>query len=390
MAQIGPEPHREGLYLHFPYCVVKCRYCDFNSHVEARPDTRRYLDAMLREAETRAVHSPRTVFFGGGTPSLVPQEELRRFLRELDARTGYRASAEEFTVEANPESLTAEFLEVALEGGVNRVSLGVQALDEPTLRFFGRAHDAARALAALDLVRRAGVPALNIDLIQGAPVQTRADWEAGLERILEVHPEHLSAYDLLYEPGTALGTLHEKGKLQATDDRDRAGSFLWNQRRLRAAGYRPYEVSAFAQPGFECRHNLIYWRNEPYVGLGAGAASYRGGFRSINAKEPRRYVAEMEATGRATVSSERLRPGRRAAETLMMALRLPEPLELAWLERNAGAPLEGELARAWDTLVTQRLALPPRAGKIELTRRGRRFLDLVVSRLLEASEARRG
>ncbi|MBK9386683.1 MAG: radical SAM family heme chaperone HemW [Planctomycetes bacterium] len=390
MAQIASEPHREGLYLHFPYCVVKCRYCDFNSHVEARPDTTRYLDAMLREAEMRGVRSPRTVFFGGGTPSLVPAGELRRFLRELDARTGYRASAEEFTVEANPESLTGEFLEVALEGGVSRVSLGVQALDEPTLRFFGRAHDSGRALEAIGTARRAGVPALNIDLIQGAPVQTRAAWEAGLERILQERPEHLSAYDLLYEPGTALGTLHEKGKLEATDDRDRAASFLWNQRRLRAEGYRPYEVSAFAQPGFECRHNLIYWRNEPYVGLGAGAASYRQGFRSINAKEPRRYVAEVEATGRATTSSERLRPLRRAAETLMMALRLPEPVELAWLADRAGVGLEGELAQAWERLVVQRLAMPPTAGKIALTRRGRRFLDLVVSRLLEASEARSG
>lgn len=384
MAQIAPEPHREGLYLHFPYCVVKCRYCDFNSHVEARPDIERYLAAMLREAEMRQVRGPRTVFFGGGTPSLVPAPELARFLAALDERTGFRRSAGEVTLEANPESLTGEFLDAALAGGMTRLSLGVQALDEPTLRFFGRAHDADRALAAIGLARAARVPSLNVDLIQGAPVQSRSTWEAGLLRILEEEPQHLSAYDLLYEPGTALGTLHEKGRLEPTDDRDRAASFLWNQRRLREAGYRPYEVSAFARPGHECRHNLIYWRNEPYVGLGAGAASFRDGFRSMNAKEPRRYVAEIEATGRATVSSERLRPSRRAAETLMMALRLPEPVELAWLEQRTGHGLRGALADAWERLVAERLALRPEGGRIALSRRGRRFLDLVVGRLLEA------
>jgi putative oxygen-independent coproporphyrinogen III oxidase len=385
MAQNSPEPSVEGLYLHFPYCVVKCTYCDFNSHVDAEADTRRYLDAMVREAEMRGVQRPTTIFFGGGTPSLIPPAELRHFCDRLDALIGYRTSVREFTFEANPESLSPAFLEAALASGMTRLSLGVQALDETTLKFFGRAHNAGQALAAIRMAKTAGVPALNVDLIQGAPGQTREAWESGLERILEEAPEHLSAYDLLYEPGTALGVLHDKGRIEATDDRERASIYLANQRRLRRRGYRQYEVSAFAQPGHECLHNLIYWQNDSYTGLGAGAASYRRGFRSLNAKDPRRYLREIEDSGRAIISSERLRPQRRAAETLMMALRLPQPIELSWLERKAGHGWEGGLAAAWQKLVLQRLALGPRGGRIELTRRGRRFLDTVVHELLIAT-----
>ena len=373
-------PH-DALYLHFPYCVTKCFYCDFNSHVDSTANHETYLTCLLVEARHRATQlRPTTIFFGGGTPSLASPATLSSFLAEL-AQTIDLSQMEEFTVELNPESVTSELLQTLRQHRVTRLSIGVQALDPQTLAFFGRAHDVESARNAFRTVRASGFDNVNIDLIMGAPPQPIPTWQQGVREILEWSPEHVSLYDLIYEPGTTLSSMKTRGKLSPRPSDEQARLFIWNQRTLRRAGYRPYEVSAFARDGKQCLHNLVYWRNEPYIGLGAGAASYQRGYRSKNIEDPRAYITSIQRTGLASHTSECLDRRARIAETLMMRFRLREAIRLSELATSSECSY---LLPTLQNLRDQGLLIHEH-GTIQLTARGRRLTDSIVAAVLQAS-----
>ena len=262
-----------ALYVHWPFCLSKCPYCDFNSHVRERVDHGRWRDALLRELRREAGRAGRrrlqSIFFGGGTPSLMEPDTVAALV--ADARALFDASAElEVTLEANPTSVERGRLAAFREAGVNRLSLGVQSLDEEALRFLGRRHDAAEAVAALEAAR-ALFPRLSFDLIYARPGQAEAAWRAELRRALALAADHLSLYQLTIEPGTRFATEHARGAFALPADDDAARLYAATAEEAERFGLLPYEVSNYARPGAESRHNLQYWRYGDYLGIGPGA-----------------------------------------------------------------------------------------------------------------------
>lgn len=355
-----------GVYVHWPFCKAKCPYCDFNSHVrQSAPDQERFVAAFRREiAHMRALSGPRraqTVFFGGGTPSLMAPETVGAILAAIDAAWPLTADAE-VTLEANPTSVEAERFQGYRAAGVNRVSLGVQALDDADLKGLGRMHSVAEALEAVGIARRV-FQRVSFDLIYARPRQTPEGWAAELRRALAEGCEHLSLYQLTIEPGTPFERLYGAGKLiLPDDDMSRA---LWDvtQAVTAEAGLPAYEVSNHARPGAEARHNLIYWRYGTYAGIGAGAHGrllVDGQRRATFAERaPEGWLARVEAAGHGVVSDEALALEEQADEMLLMGLRLKEGVDLARHARLGGhveagrmAALEAEglVARAGDRL----------------------------------------
>ncbi|MDP8994940.1 MAG: radical SAM family heme chaperone HemW, partial [Pseudomonadota bacterium] len=262
-----------ALYVHWPFCVSKCPYCDFNSHVRASVDQQHWRQALLGDLshEARAAPGPRlsSIFFGGGTPSLMPPSTCAAVIERAAARLGLAPDAE-ITLEANPTSVEAGRLAEFRAAGVNRVSLGVQALDDAALRRLGREHGAAEALAAIDLAARL-FPRFSFDLIYARPGQTAAAWRAELGRALAHADGHLSVYQLTVEPGTRFHALHARGELRLPPDDVQGELYELTQERLAAAGLPAYEISNHARPGEESRHNLTYWRSGDWIGIGPGA-----------------------------------------------------------------------------------------------------------------------
>jgi oxygen-independent coproporphyrinogen-3 oxidase len=372
------------LYVHLPFCVSKCRYCDFNSWAWTGQDLARHVDAVLREAEQRAAGlRPQTVFLGGGTPTLLPPAELARLRDGLHEVSGFRDTARETTLEANPESLDAETAAAAREHGADRVSIGVQSLRPEVLSAYDRAHGPGEALAAFATARAAGFVRVNLDLIFAFPGQDPAAWRADLARVLELGPEHLSCYELSFEPGTALTRLRDAGRFPPADEAElRLELFESTRAQCAAAGLERYEVSNFALPGEACLHNLAYWRNLDYVGIGAGAGSWRHGVRSRNLASPEAYEAAL--AGGEDPAEERETPDARTAafDCLMMGLRLEhEGVSLARVERVAGA----DPFRLWPRELEQALAdglLEHDGDRLRATPAGFVLLDSVLERLL--------
>ncbi|MEO0650932.1 MAG: radical SAM family heme chaperone HemW, partial [Planctomycetota bacterium] len=265
-----------SLYLHFPLCEVKCTYCDFYSLPGEGHDADAVLELLLRDCERNPPRNPPTVFMGGGTPTYHRPEALSRFLDRLDGLTGFRASASEVTVECNPESLDREKAEALREGGVDRLSIGVQSLRPEILEQFGRAHSVDQAFAAVDAARQAGFERLSTDLIYAVPGQSAATWLEDLDRILDLGLEHLSAYNLTFEPGTALERQRRAGQVEPSDELVELEMFWETRRHAAAAGLEAYEISNLARPGRSCEHNLAYWRGDDYAGFGPSAVSREG------------------------------------------------------------------------------------------------------------------
>ncbi len=366
-----------SVYVHFPYCLKKCPYCDFNSYGTAREDVpqRAYTDAVLRELELRlpplSGRSLRSIFFGGGTPSLWEPSEIGRVVRAISSAFARRDGEPlEVTVECNPTSIDARTAAALREAGVSRASIGVQSLDDERLRWLGRLHDARGALEALREVQRE-LPRVSADLMFGLPGQRQEAFLADLERVLETGVRHVSAYALTIEPNTQFGLLHAKGRLPIATDDAYADTFLAIEARLGEAGLDHYEVSNYAAPGEESTHNLHYWRGGAYVGVGAGAVG------CVEAGEPRhvrRWRSEplperyIETSGTAAVESwsETLDPATRVREALMLGLRTREGVsrsrvrEATGLDVSAGreAAIERRLARGELTLEGDVLSVP--------------------------------
>ncbi len=334
-----------ALYVHWPFCLAKCPYCDFNSHVRERIDQRRFAAALRTELAWEAARlGPRplgSIFFGGGTPSLMAPETVADIIDA--ARRLFVATDDiEITLEANPTSVEAGRLAAFAAAGVNRASLGVQSLREESLRLLGRQHDAAQAVAALGLARKT-FPRVSFDLIYARPGQTLADWRAELHEALALAADHLSLYQLTIEPGTAFEGLHRRGGIVLPDDDDAAALYDATAEAAARFGLLAYEVSNYARPGAESRHNLAYWRYGDYAGIGPGAHGrlMLGGtlLATRRHRAPEVWAERVERQGHATTHEEVLSPRERAREMLLMGLRLTEGIERTRFAARTGLPL---------------------------------------------------
>ncbi len=319
-----------SLYVHVPFCRTLCGYCDFYSVVPAAGQTGPLVDALWREF---AVYAARgfagpfdTVFVGGGTPTVLPADDLRRLLDAL-RQHAVSASDVEFTVEANPATVTAETARVLLTAGVNRVSLGAQSFDPSELRTLDRTHAPADVGRTVRICRAAGISQVSLDLIFGIPGQTLESWQTTLAAALALEPDHLSCYGLTYEPDTPMHARRDAGLVRPVDEDLEADMYEAAIDTLTAAGFEHYEISNFARPGARCRHNLRYWHNEPYLGLGPSAAGFLDELRYKNVADTAAYVAAVTAGRSPWSEREQLPPERRARETAALELRLTEGID---------------------------------------------------------------
>jgi len=378
-----------GIYIHWPFCAARCPYCDFNVEVRREIDQAAWAEAFCAELQawaergagrsgdgTRPVDS---VFFGGGTPSLMAPEGVGAVLETIDALWGLPQGAE-ITLEANPTSAEADKFRGFAAAGVNRISLGVQALSDADLRTLGRRHDAAQALAAYDLAR-ASVPRVSFDLIYARPGQTREAWTKELRQALDLAVDHLSLYQLTLEPGTPFYALAQAGKLE-TPDEDLAASLYEDTQILCAeAGMAGYETSNHAKPGAESRHNLIYWRNGEYVGVGPGAhgrVTLEGRrLATSTILSPNAWHARVMEQGLGLAEEQVVSPAEQAQELLLMGLRLTEGVSLRRYEALAGHPLKDEAVKRLESDGLIRLS----GDRLQVTERGRPVLNALLAEL---------
>jgi putative oxygen-independent coproporphyrinogen III oxidase len=374
-----------GVYIHWPFCLSKCPYCDFNSHVRhAEIDEARFVRAFAAEIAATAARAPgrtvSTIFFGGGTPSLMKPQTVGAILDTVAQHWAVAPDAE-VTLEANPTSVEATRFAGYRAAGVNRVSLGVQALDDAALKALGRMHTADEALAAVAIARGA-FERYSFDLIYARPGQTAPAWRAELTRAIAEAAEHLSLYQLTIEAETPFAALHAAGKL-AVPDGDHARELYDLTRQVcAAAGLPAYEISNHARPGAECRHNLVYWRYHEYAGIGPGAHGRLDidGRRHATAteKRPEAWLMRVEATGNGVVTDEALSRVEASDEFLLMGLRLAEGIDLARFAALAGGPLaEKQIAE----LTTHGLVETTPDGRLRVTADGFPLLDAIVADL---------
>ncbi len=363
-----------ALYIHWPFCVSKCPYCDFNSHVRDSVDQDAWRTALIADMAHEARRTGggvlSSIFFGGGTPSLMPPSTMAALI-DAAARFWSFAPDIEITMEANPNSAEAARFADAAAAGVNRLSLGIQAFDDATLRFLGRAHDAAEGMRALAIAQRC-VERVSFDLIYALPDQSERDWSIDLARALAFGTGHLSLYQLTIEPGTRFETMVRRGDFTPADPDHAATLFELTQDMTRAAGIAAYEVSNHARPGQQSRHNLTYWRYGDYAGIGPGAHGRVGGFATRRHRKPENWMAAVANAGHGIVEEEALDPDTRRTEALMMGLRLAEGVDLAALAERTGAPHGIDRAAAarlerqgFVTLHEERLSVTP-AGMLLL------------------------
>jgi oxygen-independent coproporphyrinogen III oxidase len=333
-----------ALYAHFPYCVSICPYCDFDRQASGFASIPRYLAALVAEIgrlSPRPVHS---IFFGGGTPSLMDPDQVRELIRVASEALDLAADCE-ITLEANPSECTRDRLTGFRRAGVNRLSVGVQSFDDATLALLGRRHGADDARDAVRAATQAGIENVSLDLMLGLPGMTVDTWQETLEQAAALQPEHLSCYILTVDERVPMGRDVAAGRLALPSDDSIADQYQTTQRLLASLGYRQYEISNWAGPGFEGRHNLTYWRDQPYVGVGAGAAGWCDGVRWKNSPSPRRYMATV-ATGRAErVEEERPDSRTQMHDFLAMGLRLREGIDAGRFARRFGVDLEMALGQ---------------------------------------------
>ena len=382
------EPPPFAVYVHWPFCKAKCPYCDFNSHVRAAIDQAAWQRALLAELDHYADRTPgrtvSSVFFGGGTPSLMAPATAAALIERIGQHWVLAADAE-ITLEANPTSVEAERFRDFRAAGVNRASLGVQALDPAALTFLGRGHSVGEAIAAIALARRQ-FPRFSFDLIYARPGQEPAQWDAELKQALSLAGDHLSLYQLTIEKGTAFHTAHARGDFAIPDD-DRAGMlYELTQLRLNEAGLPSYEISNHARPGGESRHNLVYWRYGDYVGIGPGAHGRLtlGGAKvaTRQLRLPETWLAAVERRGEGTDECNPISAAERIEEMLMMGLRLNESVPRARFRRECGAGPEDVLdPPALARLVDGGFLVVDGDG-LRATEAGRQRLNAVLGTLL--------
>jgi oxygen-independent coproporphyrinogen-3 oxidase len=378
-----------ALYIHWPFCLSRCPYCDFNAHVRERIDEARFRAALLADLAFEAARlGPRplaSIFFGGGTPSLMSPGTVAAL---IEAALGAfpPAVTPEITLEANPTSVEAGRLAGFRDAGVNRISMGIQALDDAALAFLGRRHTAAQALAAL-ATARALFPRASFDLIYARPGQTVPAWREELRRALGFGLDHLSLYQLTIEPGTPFARLAARGALVLPDDDAQAALYEATEAEAARAGLAPYEVSNYAAPGAESRHNLAYWRYDDYAGIGPGAHGripvHGVPTATVRVRAPEAWAEAVERQGHGVREEEPLAPGTRAREALLMGLRLAEGVQPARFQARTGIALDDALdPQALAAAATAGLVARTAAGGWAATRAGRLRLDALLPALV--------
>lgn len=383
------KQHRQkpalALYIHVPFCRKKCYYCDFVSYPGQTTEVMQaYCWAIKKEMGLVAAKCrpgpATTVYLGGGTPTLLPGRELEKLLKVTADCFGWLPGAE-ISIEANPGTVDATKYRFLLEAGVNRLSLGVQAFDDNLLQGMGRIHRQEEINRSFHLARQAGFHNINLDLIFGLPGQTMASWKTTLKKAIALQPEHIATYSLQVEPGTLWGDLAVAGKLSLPGEELVLAMYREAREKLALAGYTQYEISNFARPGFQCRHNLHYWHNQPYIGVGAAAASFWGDCRWQNHTSIRHYCAALDAGNLPVAEKEKLSLRLQMAETMFMGLRLMEGINLrVFRERfgvDARAIYDPELR--W---LTRMGLVEIEAGHLKLTEKGLPLANEVFMRFI--------
>ncbi|MCL6697965.1 radical SAM family heme chaperone HemW [Sphingomonas sp. NSE70-1] len=377
----GALTERLALYVHWPFCVSKCPYCDFNSHVRASIDQDEWRQALLADLAHEAALLPNrrleSIFFGGGTPSLMDPATAEAIITA--AKDHWGASDDiEVTLEANPNSAEAEKFADLASAGVNRISLGLQSFDDRSLAFLGRAHSADEGLRALQSAQEA-VDRVSFDLIYALPGDTEEGWSANLDRALNLGTEHLSLYQLTIEPGTRFATMVAKHEFEPLDADPSANLFELTQERTAAAGIPAYEISNHAKPGAESRHNLAYWRYQDYAGVGPGAHGRRLGMRTVRHKKPENFLSAVGRNAHGISEEEALTAEEAAHEALVMGLRLAEGIEPAPLsDRFGGRPIVEQASV--DRMIGHGL-LEKEGSRLRTTPAGRLLLDSILAKI---------
>jgi putative oxygen-independent coproporphyrinogen III oxidase len=383
-AEVGQQPF--SVYIHVPYCATRCGYCDFNTYTAAElgggaSQASYAIDAIAEIALARAVLGNaelpvQTVFFGGGTPTVLPVGDLAAMLAAVDLHFGL-AREVEVTTEANPESVDAASLRQLRDAGFTRISFGMQSARDHVLAVLDRRHTPGLALQRVAEAKAAGFEHVSLDLIYGTPGESDADWQASLDVAIDADPDHISAYSLIVEDGTRLAAQVARGELSPPDDDVLADRYLMADAALSRAGFDWYEVSNWARPGGECRHNLAYWRSADWWGVGPGAHSHIGGVRWWNVKHPTAYAARVRQGLSPGYARECLDASTRRDERVLLQLRLAEGLDLADLDDARHVAVLAEAAAGLlDPVAVER-------GRGVLTREGRLLADGVVRRLLD-------
>jgi putative oxygen-independent coproporphyrinogen III oxidase len=378
-----------ALYIHWPFCLAKCPYCDFNSHVRERIPQARFRAALRLELEWEAARLGRrrltSIFFGGGTPSLMEPETVALLIADAE-RLFEPAEDIEITLEANPTSVEAGRFAAFRDAGVGRVSIGVQSLDEAALRLLGRQHSAAQAIAALETAR-AIFPRISFDLIYARPDQTLVEWRAELRQALDLAADHLSLYQLTIEPATKFEAMYRRGEIVLPDEDTGAALYEATAEEAGRFGLLPYEVSNYAVPGSESRHNLTYWRYGDYAGIGPGAhgritllSPHILATRRHRAPEP--WAERVEREGHGTVEQGTLQQTERAREMLLMGLRLTEGIDRARFAARTGVALEEALDQSVLRQVLDAGYLVWRDGRLAATPAGRLRLDALLAAIV--------
>jgi len=362
----------QAVYVHIPFCTNKCFYCDFNSYVLKGQPVNDYLDALEREMELTVKDVPpgviRTIFVGGGTPTVLTPEQMERFLRSVRAFFPHLADDYEFTMEANPGTTDLEKLHAMREGGVNRISFGAQSFDEQLLQRIGRIHQVSDVYRSIENARNAGFTNLSIDLMFGLPNQTIQQMSDTLDRALELKLPHHSLYSLIVEENTLFHTLYERGELPLPKEEDEIRMFTMIMERMRSAGYEHYEISNFAKPGYESKHNTVYWKNESYYGLGAGAHGYVRGVRHANIRGVQPYI-DATRSGLPVLERSEVSLTEAMENFMMVGLRLLRGIRSEDFRAQFGKELDEVFGSVIERLVGQGLLDRTEAG-VRLSEQG--------------------
>jgi len=382
------------LYVHIPFCVHKCPYCDFNSHVRQSPPWNTYQQALLRElshwsAQRQYAGRPiQTIFFGGGTPSLAPSSLIRSVLETVALLFPMKQDAE-ITLEANPGTAEAERFADYRNAGVNRLSIGAQSFDDMELKWLERIHNSVEVITAYEAARNAGFEQISLDLMYGLPDQSVETWMHHLEQVVSLAPEHVSCYQLTVEPHTQLAVRHKQTPLHLPGE-DLSLNFLMQTReRLAEAGYAAYEISNFSKPGMHCRHNDGYWQYHDYLGIGAGAAGKwdtpdGGIIRYSNMRSPETYIKSASETGSAVNSREQLSKPQAAAESIWLGLRRTDGISREWFNARFGASPEilfGGALSPWQ----RNGCLNVTSERLNLTEKGLSLADSIAASVLQTT-----
>ena len=382
-----------SLYLHIPFCHTRCHYCDFNTYAGILPLREPYVRALLTEIslvgklaqQTGGSEQPcrtRTIFFGGGTPSLLSVDQISHILEACREAFAVDVDAE-ITLEANPGTLNQEHLRGLRAAGANRLSIGGQSFDAELLKTLGRIHSPKEITQAVQYARAAGFSSINVDFMFGLPGQTMQHWRETIDRALDLRPEHLSLYSLIVEEGTPFYSWVREGRISPGDEDLCADMYEYADEHLQDAGYENYEISNWSLPGHQCRHNLTYWHNLPYLGMGAGAYSSFGGRRFSNQREPLEYIRLLKQGQLPEAESEVVERAQEMSETAFLALRTAQGLHLPTFEQRFGISFTRFVGdRLHPVEEAGLLEYDPTSGWLHLSKRGRLLGNEVFFRLL--------